>query len=45
MERDRFRSAGRQRETGPQRVMRPTLAAQTLRDTTVEYLTTTFALA
>ncbi|MYT16629.1 Distinct helicase family with a unique C-terminal domain including a metal-binding cysteine cluster [Streptomyces sp. SceaMP-e96] len=25
--------------------MRPTLAAQTLRDTTVEYLTTTFALA
>src|SRR5690606_18138951 len=30
---------------GPQRVMRPTLAAQTLRDTTVEYLTTTFALA
>ncbi|MEZ3182159.1 hypothetical protein KYY02_26865 [Streptomyces pimonensis] len=25
--------------------MRPVLAAQTLRDTTVEYLTTTFALA
>lgn len=30
---------------GESRVMRPTLAAQALRDTTVEYLTTTFALA
>ncbi len=45
VERDRFRSAGRNGGRGPGRVMRPTLAAQTLRDTTVEYLTTTFALA